>query len=458
MRIRVAALLAVRFLRPGGVVLSMCAALVLALGPSTWAATGGTRLWASRYNGPGNDDDVALSLAASPDGSKVFVTGYSYSYTTGDDYTTIAYDASTGGKLWVARYNGPGNGSDFAWSLAMSPDGLKVFVTGSSYGGIATGYDYATVAYDAATGGRLWVKRYNGPGNVLDYARAVTAAPDGSKVFVTGGSTGVTNDQDYATAAYDASTGATFWVKRYKNLGTSDAAHSVAASPDGSMVFVTGNNATVAYDASTGARLWVRTSIVGISLALSPDGSTVFVTGEGRIANYVTVAHDASSGARLWRAHYNGSGNGNDFAYSIAASPDGSKVFVTGGSLGTTSSLDYATVAYNASTGTQLWVARYSGPGNDSDEALSIAASLDGLNVFVTGLSPGTTPGDDYATVAYDAATGAKVWVRRYNGLGKGDDIAYFVVSSPDGSKVFVTGYSRGTASSSDYTTVAYTA
>jgi hypothetical protein len=48
--------------------------------------------------------------------------------------------------LWVARYSGPGNSYDVATSLAVSPCGTRVFVTGISVGR-ATGFDYATVAY-----------------------------------------------------------------------------------------------------------------------------------------------------------------------------------------------------------------------------------------------------------------------------------------------------------------------
>ena len=36
---------------------------------------------------------------------------------------------------------------DFARAIALSPDGSKAFVTGSSYGGPASWDDYATVAY-----------------------------------------------------------------------------------------------------------------------------------------------------------------------------------------------------------------------------------------------------------------------------------------------------------------------
>jgi hypothetical protein len=59
----------------------------------------------------------------------------------------VAYSAATSARLWVRRYNGPGNRDDEAFSLAVSPRGTQMFVTGFSYVGPATGYDSATVAY-----------------------------------------------------------------------------------------------------------------------------------------------------------------------------------------------------------------------------------------------------------------------------------------------------------------------
>src|SRR5438876_725013 len=101
---------------------------------SASAATPGSQLWAKRYNGSANNSDSASSVAASPDGSTVFVTGLRVGSTSGSDYATVAYDASTGAKLWAMRYNGPANDYDFASALGVSPDGSTVFVTGQSVG------------------------------------------------------------------------------------------------------------------------------------------------------------------------------------------------------------------------------------------------------------------------------------------------------------------------------------
>jgi hypothetical protein len=122
---------------------------------------------------------------------------------TWDDYATLAYDAATGALRWAARYNGPKNGDDDASSLAVNHDGSELFVTGQSKG-IGSDDDFATVAYDGASGTLLWVRRYNGPGNGLDFANAVAVSPDGSRAFVTGSSTGADGVRDATTIAYEA--------------------------------------------------------------------------------------------------------------------------------------------------------------------------------------------------------------------------------------------------------------
>ena len=154
-------------------------------------------------------------MAVSPGGGKVLVTGTSNfvgldvfdashrlaAATPTPDYATVAYNASTGARLWARRYNGPGNGLDFAYSVAVSPSGTKVYVTGFSI--IAASYaDYATIAYRAATGTQLWARRYNGPANSGDAFPSLAVSPGGSRVFVTGTSTGITSGQDYATIEY----------------------------------------------------------------------------------------------------------------------------------------------------------------------------------------------------------------------------------------------------------------
>jgi outer membrane protein assembly factor BamB len=446
------------------------ALLCVASGVSSTLASG-AKLWAKRYNAGGND--YATAVASSPDGTKVFVTGQSYGgMTTGDDYVTIAYNGSSGQQSWLKRYNGPGNKADGATAIAVSADGSKLFVTGESYGSSTTGTAYATVAYNASSGAQLWVKRYNGPVNGSDRAFAIAVSPDGTRVFVTGGSySGSTKGSDYATVAYDGSTGAQLWAKRYEGPGAEDEGRGIAVSADGSKVFVTGeagDYATIGYNASTGSQLWAKRyngpgngEDYGLALALSPTGTKVFVTGFGytdsaKGFDYGTVAYNTSTGSQLWASRYNGAGSGGDFAYGVAVSGDGAKVFVTGQSDAGASD-DYATVAYNSSTGAKLWSTRYDGPAGNTDGAYAIGVNPAGTKVFVTGESyGGPVPGYDAATVAYNTSTGSKLWASRYNGPDNRFDGFFSLAVSVDGTKVFVAGQSQASTLAYDALTAAY--
>jgi DNA-binding beta-propeller fold protein YncE len=178
-------------------------------------------------------------VAVSPDGSAVFVTGTSAR--TIDSYpplyATVAYNAATGARLWVARYYHVSR----AAALAVSPDGTAVYVTGTSGFDTST-VGYATVAYHAATGARLWVARY-GPRGQVSEAASVAVSPDGSTVYATG-SSNKAGISGFGTVAYHAATGARVWAARYAGPFGYSAGRSVAVSPDSSRVFVTGLSAT----------------------------------------------------------------------------------------------------------------------------------------------------------------------------------------------------------------------
>ena len=282
--------------------------------------------------------------------------------------------AVPGTQLWVARF--PAGGQELSSAMVVSPDGRRVFVTGVGWGGRVTGDDSETAAYSAATGRRLWFSRYRGPGRLAEEPSAVAVSPGGGTVFVTGDSHGPSGASDYATVAYSAATGRRLWVSRYKGpVNGPGGASAVAVSPGGGIVFVTG---------------------------LSPG------RGNGFVYDYATVAYSAAAGRQLWVRRYSGPVKGPDIATAVAVSPGGGTVFVTGGSpVRGNGTEDYATVAYDAATGRQLWVRRYSGPVKGPDAATAVAVSPGGAAVFVTGRSRGRGNGiEDYATVAYDAATG----------------------------------------------------
>lgn len=425
------------------------------------AVAGGTRLWVARFQDGNTQLNYASSVVASPESRTVFVTGLTERGNAAH-MSTLAYDAGTGATRWTARYYGLGYSYPIA--MAVSPDGSKLFVTGfTTSSGACCPDQMATVAYDAATGRTLWTRIPFVRGSSAD---SVAVSPDGSTVFVTGVVGSPAGIGYIVTVAYDAATGALRWTAR-STSPVDSLIQRVAVSPDGQLVFVTGavkdaaGNPvimTAAYNAATGARVWSREYPgTGAEVAVSPDGATVYttgsVTGASGHPSFVTLAYDAVTGTRRWVRLYGGT-TVDSVPNAVAVSPDGQRVFVTGYS----STSDFATVAYDAA-GNRLWVSLHhvtisSGFRGYGGEAIGV--SPDGREVFVTGYSTGSNPNDFFfVTVGYAAATGATSWVARYGGPRK-FGVPTSLAVTPDGQRVVVTGFSGGSQGCCDFATVAY--
>jgi len=377
-------------------------------GDRTNLSGGVEEVWVRHFasgGAPATDDAIGVAVDAA---GNIYVTGYSSGLPHGVDYLTIKYTAN-GAKVWEARYNGPGNGDDLASALVVDAAG-NVYVTGVSFGGSASD-DYTTVMYNNA-GIEQWVARYNGPGNSFDEAPALAVDVTGN-VFVTGRSVGLGVFEDYATIKY-SNAGVEQWVARYNGLGTPyDVATAIAVDANGN-VCVTG---------------WSR---------------------EPSASRYTTVKYN-SAGVEQWVARYTGPGNGNDSATDLAMD-DAGNVYVTGASVGTNSSFDYATIKYNPA-GVEQWVARYNGPANSRDEAEALAIDAAG-NVYVTGASDGVGTFSDYTTVKYNSA-GVEQWAVRYNGSGNSyDDVTDLALDAAG--NVYVTGESNGPGGNNDYAAIKY--
>lgn len=382
----------------------------------------GVKQWEARYNSPANLDDDAFSIAVDNNGNayvtgrtstgtannvatikynsagvlqwvttntgwghsiavdaagNVYVTGETLGFGAANDYLTIKYNTN-GAVQWISTYDGPGN-SDAALALALDAAG-NVYVTGRSPAGTdedEADLDIATIKYDN-NGQQLWVKRYDGPvdGNLPDEGRAI--AVDGSgNVYVTGLSSGngAEDGQDFATIRYDTN-GNEIWVSRYNGPA---------------------NSADVGFDIAVDASQNVY--VTGLSDS-EPDQN----------GDYLTIKYNAN-GSELWVARYNGSGNGEDVATSLALDAAGN-VYVAGRSQEAGSGLDLTTVKYNT-TGIEQWVATYNGPGNGNDGTgifigffTSHSLAVDGSgNVYVTGLSTGIGSGFDFTTIKYSQAS-----------------------------------------------------
>lgn len=396
----------------------------------------GNELWVARYNGPGNYHDTPIAIAADAF-DNIYVTGYSYGDSTSSDYTTIKYN-SDGIEQWVARYNGPGNGNDLVFAMAVDDAG-NVYVTGESYH-TDSRLDCTTIKYDTY-GRRQWAARYNGTGNYNDSGKAIALDAFGN-VYVTGYSySGGQTHEDYVTIKYNSS-GRQLWAKKYSGpsgppYSGYDIANSIAVDALG-CVYVAGYSdggatsydyATIKYDPD-GEQLWVERyngsgDKYDYARAMALDSSgNVYVTGysenNGSRQDYATIKYD-SSGNRLWVRTYNGPANGNDRASSILLDPSGN-VYVTGYCYEWGTSLDYTTIMYDYE-GNEVWVATYDGPSypgnvvsdtsdtdlsapkvngpdNDCDYAYAMALDKSG-NIYVTGSSYSFETRYDFATIKY---------------------------------------------------------
>jgi hypothetical protein len=99
------------------------------------------------------------------------------------------------------------------------------------------------------------------------------------------------------------------------------------------------------------------------------------------------------------------------------------------------------------------WAARYNGLANNSDIAYVSTRDRYG-NIYVGGESEGQGTNYDMTTVKVDPM-GNILWSQRFNGLANWDD-RINAMTNDDTGNVYVTGYTTGTGSSKDITTIKY--
>jgi hypothetical protein len=415
-----------------------------------------TQQWVSRYQRPtGSNIGSANTLALDKLGN-CYVLGNTTLNDTTSAFLTIKYN-STGDTLWTRTYTiGPNFVND---NTAIASDSLgNVYINGEVGPAPGGPFDIITIKY-SPTGAQLWAKIYNGAGNTSDYPYDLKLDKQ-NNIYITGASGGnaVTIKYNpngdsiwvrkYLQTGY-SSTAISIGFDPIGNVFIGGVSHLISQNRNYYMV--------IKYD-SAGNFRW-ENQYSGNPFD-SPHKLTVdrfgnsFLTGEGSdgtVGGILSVKFD-SSGVLLWKKAYSyngtgeyGTGNAVDYAGNL---------YVTGASHISGANVDYATVKFDAN-GDSVWARRYDGPGHDDDEAYSIVLD-DSSNVFITGRSIGTGTSWDFATIKYNT-NGLIQWLVRYNDpVSNAEDVANMIAIDKD-QNVYVTGGSHNIShNSSDYTTIKY--
>lgn len=306
-----------------------------------------------------------------------------------------------------------------------------------------------------------WVRRFNGISDSDDQALAL-AVESGTNLVVVGYSNTGIKGKDWLVIKYSGN-GAPMWTNVYNGFGDGDDVAEAVAVDNSGRIVVTGYSSglgtgfdftTIAYS-SGGEGLWTNSyHFAGDdqAQALVVDVlGRVFVTGKSVGSSpysYATIAY-SSAGVPLWTNRYTGPAYG-EHCPSAIATDDAGRVFVTGYSYGGASNLkDVATVGYDSASGALLWVNRFNGNGHSDDSGNALVVNSLG-NVVVAGFSSTVL-----LTIAY-SNTGIPLWTNRYSFLTNGTGIAQAISADANGN-VFVTGDSSNiNGNGNDTVTIAY--
>jgi hypothetical protein len=234
----------------------------------------GVLLWSQLINTGFFSDNIATSLAFSPDQSEVALSGDTIG---GTEWITALYNTATGTRKWLVT------APEGIAALDLLVDATRVYVTGQGTVGISA--FLTVVAYDRVTGARLWRTDKNPVDGSNSAGLRIALAPDGS-IVATG--QGLRGFLDWYTVAFET-TGAVRWeAVRDGHLNTDEIPAAVLVLPDGTTV-VTGKGGpnlpggfipgvTAGYS-KTGALLWEAFSPLATVWAVALPNGDVCATG-----------------------------------------------------------------------------------------------------------------------------------------------------------------------------------
>jgi hypothetical protein len=437
------------------------AAVVAALG---WpgAALANHSLTEHQSTGPngGNGTVASVFRGASADGTRVFFQTTESLVAADTDSAIDVYERSNGATTQISLGPNGGNGAFSAIFLAASENGSRVFIRTAEKLD-ASDTDNAQDIYERSNGSTTLVSTGpdggNGSFNVI-FDR-ITA--DGSKVFFDTGEALDAGDGDGSRDVYRRSGGTTTQISvgAVGGNGAFDAFFA-GMSDDGTKVAFTSDEPLAATDFDAMQDVYARDGSTTTHLSIGPaggngnedfdydaflagvagDGSRMWVkTDEALTFDDVDTVDDIYevAGAIARISSGPAGGNGAFGAFFDFASDDGSRVFID-----TTESLvaadtDASYDIYEISGGQATLVSVGPSGGNGAFFAAFRGATPHGSHVFFETYEPLTAGDTDANQDVYVRAGGVTTLVSSGPLGGNGDVPASFQGSSENGSRVF---------------------
>ena len=355
----------------------------------------GGLLWRRTYSGARGGvggEAFAVTVDASGNAYAAGYVGDGVMFNDNLDYLVVKLGPD-GTERWAYRYNGPGNNTDLAHHIAVDAAG-NAYVSGYSYG---QGYDWATLKL-SPTGGLLWERRHSGVGSADDRVGGMALAPSGNLV-VTGftKNTGDGQTNDVETLTYDPQ-GAVVWRRSWTAVATS---HEVVNDVDvdgAGRIALTGTTAenpgpyavpfpvTLRYSAAGSLLQTIQgEGAGGDSVDLDASGNALLVGALLATPGGSTVARYDAAGNRGWLTPLALEAGDALWTPDVVADAAGN-VTVAGTVIATgVHNQDYLTIRY-APDGRELWRHRFNGPAGGDDRVAGLA--LDGSGAaLVAGTS-----------------------------------------------------------------------
>jgi hypothetical protein len=345
----------------------------------------------------------------------------------------------------------------------------NVYVTGSTLN--LDGNIDIIVQKFSRGGNLLWQQTFNGNANMDDMASDIFVDND-YNVYVTGASIDNVNDNFDLVVLKFNSIGVLQWSYYYDNGATplpKDVGTAIIGDNNGG-IYVTGSSfgkytmldyVTLKLNSTSGNQIWEKRydydDFNDISSTINYDGTNIYVSGGSQISTsqnrwqLATIAYEASTGLELFVRRSQGNAtSGIDEVFDIAID-NTNNIYVTGAVVNESSGYDISLYKLDNQLNI-IWEEHFDGFGLD-DKGFGVKIDSE-YNVYVAGYLTHPNEGRNFGLVKYNSI-GELQWFRQFNGLANLDDEAVQLVIDLN-DNIFVTGATTN-SNNFDFVTLGYT-